>query len=105
MNPFNPELKHKDTECGIKNKLIYLLSELRIFKFVPTLALGFKDPKNDDKAIYNTFSLNSKTETIINENETDYLFGSIYSTIISSIEKSLRKASCWIIDPDHNINI
>ena len=32
-NSFNPELQLKDTESAIKIKLIYLLSELRGFKF------------------------------------------------------------------------
>ena len=38
----NPELKLKDTEFAIKNKLIILLSELQRFKSVGTLVLEFK---------------------------------------------------------------
>ena len=31
LNPFNPELQHKDGEIAIKNELIDLLSRLREF--------------------------------------------------------------------------
>ena len=51
--------------------------------------------------------MSSKFETIINESDIDDAFESIYSTIISNIQKSLRKGSGWIIDSvvDHTINI
>ena len=42
LNSFNAELRLKDTEYATKIKLINLLSELRVFKFVTTLALVFK---------------------------------------------------------------
>ena len=38
----NPELQLKNTESAIKNKLIYLWSKLKRFKFVTTLVLEFK---------------------------------------------------------------
>ena len=63
LNSFNRELKIYDTESGIKNKLIDLLSELRRFKFVKTLVLGFKNVENDNNTIYNTFYSNPKAET------------------------------------------
>ena len=63
LNSFDRELQIKDTESGIKNKLIDLLSELRRFKFVKTLVLGFKNVENDNKTIYNTFYSNPKAET------------------------------------------
>ena len=43
--------------------------------------------------MYNTFYSNSKAETIINEIVIDDAFESIYSTIISNIQKSLGKGS------------
>ena len=51
--------------------------------------------------------MNSKAKTVISESYIDDVFESIYSTIISTIQKSLRKRSGWIIDSviDHNINI
>ena len=42
LNSFNPELQLKDTESTIKGKAIELLTQLRDFKFVTTLALVFK---------------------------------------------------------------
>ena len=48
-----------------------------------------------------------KAEIIINENDTDDVFQSIYATIVSNIQKSLGKGSGWIIDwvIDHTISI
>ena len=105
MNSFNPELQLKDTES--KNKLTDLFSELKGFKFVNKLALEFKKIKSDDKTKYDTFYLNSKAGTTINENDIDDVFESIFTTIISNIQKSLGKALGWISDSviDHNINI
>ena len=42
LNSFNPELQLKDTESTIKGKAIELLTQLRYFKFMTTLALVFK---------------------------------------------------------------
>ena len=43
----------------------------------------------------------------LNEHDIDDVFESFYITIISNIQKSLRKGSVWIIDSviDHTINI
>ena len=51
--------------------------------------------------------MNSTAEIIVNESDIDDIFESIYSTIISSLEKSLEIGSSWIIDSvlDHIINI
>ena len=54
------------------------------------------------------FFSNSKAKIrIINEKDIDDVFESIYGTLISNIQKSQGKGSCWIIDwvIDHNINI
>ena len=45
-----------------------------------------------------TFYLNSKVEIINNEIDVDDVFKSIYTTIISNIQKCLGKSSGWIID-------
>ena len=67
LDSFNPELQLKDTESGIKNKLVNLLSELRGFKFLTILVAEFKKIENDDETKYSTFPSNSKAETSINE--------------------------------------
>ena len=72
-----------------------------------TLFLVLKKIESEDKTKYVTFYLNSKAEIIINESEIDDVFQSIYTTIISNIQKYLGKGSSWIIDlvVDHNISI
>ena len=42
FNSFNPELQLKYTESAVRNKLIDLLSEGRVFKFVATLVIRKK---------------------------------------------------------------
>ena len=56
-----------------------------------TLILVFKKIESEDKALYDTFKSNSKAEIIINEKNIDDVFQSIYTTIISNIQKLLRK--------------
>ena len=62
------------------------------------LALVLKQIESDDKMKYYTLYSISKAEIIINESNTDDVFESIYTTIISNIGKSLGKGSSWIID-------
>ena len=60
------------------------------------------------KIKYDTFYSNSYiyTEIIISESNVD-VFKSIYTRVVSNIQKPLGKGSSWIIDSviDHNINI
>ena len=107
FNSFNPELQLKDTESAIKSKLIDLSSELRGFKFVTTLVLVFKKIESEDKTKYDTFYSNSKAGVFTNESNIDDIFQSIYTTIISNIQKSLGKGSDRIIDSviDHTVSI
>ena len=51
--------------------------------------------------------MNSKAETIISKSDNDDVFESVYSTIISNIQKNQGKDSSWIIDSviDYSINI
>ena len=83
------------------------MSELRGFKFVTILVLVLKKVESEDKTKYNTFHSHSKAEKIINESDINDEFDAIYTTIISNIQKSLRKVSSWIIDlvMKHNISI
>ena len=83
------------------------MTELRRFKFVRTLVLVSKKTKSEDKTKYDTFYSHSKTEIIIKESDIDDVFKSIYTTVISNIQRSLRKGPGWIIDSviDHNISI
>ena len=89
LNSFNPELQLKDNESTIKSKLIDLLTQLKGFKFVATLVLVFKKIKDEDKKKYDNFYPSSKAEIIINESDVDDMLQSIYTTIITNIQKSL----------------
>ena len=63
----------------------------------------------EQRTKYDTFySHSNNAEAIINESEIDdYVFKSIYTTIISNIQRFLGKGSGCFIDSviDHNINI
>lgn len=87
---FNPELQLNNAESASKNILIDLLSQLRGFKFVIALALEFKKIKGDDETKYSAFYSNSKAKPVINENDIDNVFESIFVTIISNISKRLK---------------
>ena len=69
------------------------MSALRRFKFLATLVLMFKKVESEDKTKYDNFYLSSNAEIIINESDIDDVFQSIYTTIISNIQKSLGKGS------------
>ena len=72
-----------------------------------TLVLVFKKIESQDKTKYDNFYSSSKSEKISNESNIDDVFQSIYTIIISNIQKSLVKDSGWIIDSviDHTISI
>ena len=72
-----------------------------------TLVLVLKKIESEDKTKYDTFYSHSKPEKFINESDIDDIFESLYTTVISNIQKSLGKGSVWIIDSvrEHNINI
>ena len=95
---FNTELPFKDTESAIKSKLIELMSQLKRFESVTALVLVFKNIESEDKTKYDNFYSVSKAEIIINESDNDEVFKSIYTTIITTIQKSLGKGSGWITD-------
>ena len=67
----------------------------------------FKKIESEDQTKYNHFYSSSKAEIIINESNIDGVFQSIYTTVITNIQKSLGKGSGWIIDSviDHTISI
>ena len=54
-NSFNDKLQIKDTKSVIRNTLKDLLSKLKVFKFVKTLVLEFKNKERDDETKYSTF--------------------------------------------------
>ena len=89
LNSFNPELQIKDNESAIKSQLIDLLTQLKGFKFVATLVLAFKKIKGENEKKYDNFYPSSKAEIIINESDADDMLQSIYTTIITNIQKSL----------------
>ena len=83
------------------------MTQLKGFKFVTTLVLVFKKIESEDKTKYDNLYSSSIAEIIINESDIDDWFQSIYTTIISNIQKPLGKGSGWIIDSgiDHTISI
>ena len=107
LNSLNTKLQLKDTEFVIKSKLIELSTQLKGFKFVTTFVLVFKKIGSKDITKYDNFYSSSEAEVIINESDIDDVFKSIYTTIITNIQKVLGKASGWIIDSvtDHNTSI
>ena len=62
------------------------------------LVVVFKKIESKDKTKYDTFYSSSKAEIVINDSDIDNVFQSIYTTIISNIQKSLEKGSGWFID-------
>ena len=92
LSSFNPELQLKNIESAIKSKLMELLTQLEGSKFVTTLALVLKKIKVAIKKIIN-FYPSSKVEVIINESDINDVFQSIYTTIITNIQKYLGKGS------------
>ena len=67
----------------------------------------FKKVESDYKIKYEFFCSNSKAKIMVNESNINNVFESIYTTIISNIQKSLLKDSGWIIDSviDHSMSI
>ena len=72
-----------------------------------TLILVFKKIESKDKTKYDRFYSSSKAEIIISESDIDDVFQSIYTTIVTNIQKYLGKDSEWIIDSviNHTISI
>ena len=58
-----------------------------------TLALVFKKIESKDKTKYDNIYSSSKTVMIVNESDIKNVFKSIYTTIITNIQKSLGKWS------------
>ena len=84
-----------------------MLTQLRGFKFVTTIALVFKKTERKDKTKYDNSCSSSKAGIIINESDIENVFKSIYTTVIANMQESLGKGSGWIIDSviDHTIRI
>ena len=58
-----------------------------------TLVLVFQKIESDNKTKYGNFCSSSRAEIIINESDIDYVFQSIYVTIITNMQKSLGEGS------------
>ena len=67
----------------------------------------FTKIENEYNTKYDHFYSSSKAETVINEMNIDDVFESIYTTVITNLQKSLGECSGWIIDSviDHTISI
>ena len=98
LNSLTLNYNLKILNLQLKINLKKSLTESRELKFVTTLVLVFKKIECDDETKYDTFCSNSKAEIIVNESDINDVFQSIYSIIMSNIQKSLRKCSGWIID-------
>ena len=72
-----------------------------------TLVLVFEKIESENKTKYSIFYSSSKVEKIINKSHIDDEFQSIYSRIITNIQKSSGKCSGLIIVSviDHSIRI
>ena len=90
---FNSEVHLKDTKSAIKSKLIELLTQLKGFKLVTTSFSVFKKIESKNKTKYDNLYSNSKAEIIINESDIGDLFQSLYTTIITKMQKHLGKGS------------
>ena len=91
FNSFNPELQLKNTDSAIKSKLVELSTQLKGFRFMTTLV--FNKTESEDKTKSDNFYSSWKAEIIINESNIDDVFQSIYTTIVTNIQKSLGKGS------------
>ena len=69
------------------------MTESRGFKFVTILVLALIYIEFEDKTKYDFFYSPSKAEKIINESDIDDVFESVYTTIISNIQKFSGKGS------------
>ena len=65
LNFFNPELQLKDSESAIKNKLIDLMSQLKVFKFVTALVIEFKKYKVMIKHYMQPFTRTQKQRQLL----------------------------------------
>ena len=100
MNFFHPELQLKNAESAIESKLKYI-------RFVIALVLKLKKNNKQRQNKVSTFHLNSKTETIIHDSDTDNVLESNYSMVLTKIQKYQVEGSSWTIDLviEHNIII
>ena len=73
----------------MKSKLLELLTQLKGFKYVATLFLVFRKTESKDKTKYDKFYSSSKTEIIINKSCIDDAFQSMYTKIVTNIQKTL----------------
>ena len=67
------------------------MTQLKDFKFLTTVFLVVKKIESKTKTKYDNFYSSSKAEIIINESGINDVFKSIYTTIITNIEKFLGK--------------
>ena len=65
------------------------MTQLKGFKYVATLFLVFKKTESKDKIKYDKFYSSSKTEIIINKSCIDDAFQSMYTKIVTNIQKTL----------------
>ena len=69
------------------------MTQSKGFKFVATLVLVFEKTESEDKTKYDNLYSSSKVEIIINEKNIDGVFQSMYTKIVTNIQKPLAKGS------------
>ena len=91
----------------MKSKLIELLTQLKGFTLVKTLALVFKKIESGDKTKCDTFLSSSKSGIITNESHIDDVFQLIYTKITTNLQKFSGNSLGWIIDSviNHAVSI
>ena len=67
------------------------MTELTGFQFVTTLVVDFDKSENNDATKYTTFSLTQRQKQLLTKPTLVMLFQSIYTAIISNIQKFLEK--------------
>ena len=65
------------------------------------MVIVFKKIESDNAIKYTIFYSNSKADTIINQGDINDVFESIYTTIISNLQKYLGKGTGWITEYSH----
>ena len=83
----------KKIESKDKTKYDTFYSSSKAEIVINDSVIVFKKIESKDKTKYDTFYSSSKAEIVINDSNIDNVFQSIYTTIISNIQKSLEKGS------------
>ena len=112
INKNEPIIQFNSTIDRVASLLKKQLNEMKGIKYIETLKLTFKKTtidadKNQPKIIFETAYFNSKTKTIINENEVNENIQTSNQEILNGIGVWLSEGSGWTVESvnDQCINI